>query len=172
MNTIYDTILWLKSQTTGKRFPVVVFSADTDMVTEGWVALTSIERPEIVVTQMTAEEYQSGGEPSGYLQVETHVTDVRGRSDLKGFWLVRVKETAPVEGVFPFKNSAGCTNRRGYSFETSSIRIFPRKKCPVFLAQSLRTRVESLSFCRDGLSRRSSRRRRYHPAAAEQTGRA
>jgi hypothetical protein len=170
---IYDTILWLKSQTTGKRFPVVVFSADRDKVTEGCVALTSVGGSEIVVTQLTADEYQSTEcEPSGYLQVETHVTDVRGRSDLKGFWLVRVKETAPVEGVFPFKNSAGCTNRRGYSFETSSIRIFPRKKCPVFLAQSLRTRVESLSFCRDGLSRRSSRRRRYHPAAAEQTGRA
>jgi hypothetical protein len=95
MNTIYDTILWLKSQTTGKRFPVVVFSADTDMVTEGWVALTSIERPEIVVTQMTAEEYQSGGEPSGYLQVETRVNGVLGRSDLKCSWLVRVEETGP-----------------------------------------------------------------------------
>lgn len=49
MNTIYDTILWLQSQATAKQFPIVEFSADTDMITNGWLSLTSINQPEIVV---------------------------------------------------------------------------------------------------------------------------
>ena len=68
MNTTYDTILWLQSQATSKRFPIVQFSGDTDMVTQGWVSLTSIERPEIVVTRLD-------GRTIGYLLVADRNND-------------------------------------------------------------------------------------------------
>lgn len=53
MTTIYDTIVWLQSDTSAEQFPIVEFSADTDMATLGWVSLTSTDQPEIVVTQVT-----------------------------------------------------------------------------------------------------------------------
>jgi len=91
--TIYNTILWLESQRTGGRFPMAQFSGDTDMVTAGWVSLTSISCHEIVVTQLTAEESQaSASEPSAYVQVENRVNAALGRDDLRIPWLVRIEE--------------------------------------------------------------------------------
>lgn len=93
MRTIYDTILWLRSSKDEKPFPIVRFSADTDMATEGWVSLTSIEHPEIVVTQLTGAEYRATFEGTeGYLQVECRINHALGRSDLKCSWLVRVEQ--------------------------------------------------------------------------------
>lgn len=96
MSTIYDTILWLESQATKRRFPIVQFSGDTDMVTAGWVSLTSIERPEIIVTQLTAEECRLTGEGSERdLQVERRVNRTLNRSDLRCSWLARVEQVGP-----------------------------------------------------------------------------
>ena len=97
MNTIYDTILWLQSQKTGRRFPIVQFSADTDMATDGWVSLTSVERSDVVVTQLTNEEYRStaAGAVGGYLQLEERVNAALHRNDLRHSWLVRVEEKGP-----------------------------------------------------------------------------
>jgi hypothetical protein len=93
MNTIYDTILWLESKSCGKRFPVVLFSADTDMATAAWVALTSTERPEVVVTQMTVEEYNAN--ERGFPLVEARVNRSLSRTDLRHVPLIRVEDTAP-----------------------------------------------------------------------------
>ena len=49
-------IVWLISQATGRRFPTVTFIADTDMVTMGWVALTSTDIPEVVIAECVGEE--------------------------------------------------------------------------------------------------------------------
>ncbi|WP_322629468.1 hypothetical protein [Halothiobacillus sp.] len=96
MNNIYDTILWLKSESTGKQFPVVLFSADTDMATAGWVTLTSIEKYEVVVSELTAEEYRATANgSSGYLQVEKRINAALGRADLKCPWFVRAEESGP-----------------------------------------------------------------------------
>jgi hypothetical protein len=96
MSTIYDSILWLESQATKKRFPIVRFSGDTDMVTAGWVSLTSVERPEIVVTQLSAEEYRLTDKDSERdLQVEHRVNKALNRSDLRCSWLVRAEEVGP-----------------------------------------------------------------------------
>ncbi|WP_325088251.1 hypothetical protein [Burkholderia contaminans] len=93
MPTIYDTIVWLQSNTSAEQFPIVEFSADTDMATMGWVSLTSTDRPEIVVTQVTAEEFRAIADGTdGYLVVERRVNAALKRSDLKCSWLARVEE--------------------------------------------------------------------------------
>jgi hypothetical protein len=104
--TIYDTILWLESRPTGRRFPTVQFSADTDMVTAGWVSMTSISRHEIVLTQLTAEESQATTrEPSAYVQVENRVNAILGRDDLRVPWLVRIEERGPQADGLSFQES-------------------------------------------------------------------
>lgn len=101
MTTIYDTIVWLQSNTSAKQFPIVEFSADTDMVSLGWVSLTSTDRPEIVVTQVTTEEFRAIADgPDGYLAVEHRVNAALKRSDLKCSWLARVEKVTPsVKGI-------------------------------------------------------------------------
>ncbi|WP_175821932.1 hypothetical protein [Burkholderia sp. BCC0419] len=93
MTTIYDAIVWLQSNISAKQFPIVEFSADTDMATMGWVSLTSTDRPEIVVTQVTADEFHAIAEGTdGYLAVEHRVNAALKRSDLKCSWLACVEE--------------------------------------------------------------------------------
>jgi hypothetical protein len=95
MNTIYDTILWVQSQTTAKQFPIVQFSGDTDMVTDGWLSLTSVNQPEVVVTQATADEYRAIAKGNdGYLKVQHRVNAALGRTDLRCSWLVGIEEVA------------------------------------------------------------------------------
>ncbi|MBR8208676.1 MULTISPECIES: hypothetical protein [Burkholderia] len=99
MTTIYDTIVWLQSDTSAEQFPIVEFSADTDMATMGWVSLTSTDQPEIVVTQVTAEEFRAIADGTdGYLAVEHRVNAALERFDLKCSWLVRVDDGSNVAG--------------------------------------------------------------------------
>ena len=66
------------------------------MVTAGWVSLTSIEHPEIVVTQLTVEEYRSIDKNTERdLQVERRVNMALNRSDLRCSWQVRADEVGP-----------------------------------------------------------------------------
>nr|WP_315472815.1 hypothetical protein [uncultured Undibacterium sp.] len=96
MNSIYDTILWLKSENTDKQFPCVLFSADTDMATASWVAFSSIEKHEIVVAELTEEEYlATAHSTSGYLQAEKRINAALNRTDLKCPWFVRREESDP-----------------------------------------------------------------------------
>ncbi|KVH35431.1 hypothetical protein [Burkholderia cepacia] len=96
MTAIYDTIVWLQSDTSAKQFPIVEFSADTDMATLGWVSLASTVRPEIVVTQVTADEFRAIAHGTdGYLAVENRVNAVLERFDLKCSWLAHVEEVTP-----------------------------------------------------------------------------
>ena len=96
MSVVYHTILWLESQATKKRFPIVQFSGDTDMATMGWESLTSTERPEIVVTQRTADEYRLKADDQGQnQQIEHRINKALNRSDLRLSWLARVEEVGP-----------------------------------------------------------------------------
>lgn len=97
MNEIYDTIVWLANPA-GKLFPIVRFTGDTDMVTEGWVSLTSTERPEVVVTQATAEEWNSL-ESTGASQIEARINRQLGRNDLRYVRLMRVEDQGNPKGV-------------------------------------------------------------------------
>jgi hypothetical protein len=92
MNAPFETIMWLKSHATGKQFPVVEFSADTDMVTAGWVSLTSVLGPALVVTRFLPHEYGADSSGLGFLEVERRVNDELGRADLKCAWLLKVEE--------------------------------------------------------------------------------
>lgn len=66
------------------------------MVTAGWVSLTSIDKPEIVVTQTTAAEHHAIAQGhDGYLQVENRINAALGRTDLRCAWLARVEESSP-----------------------------------------------------------------------------
>lgn len=93
MTAIYDSILWLKSEKTGKKFPVVQFSADTDMATTGWVSLTSPIKHDLVVTRMTGDEFSKTVEDSNdYRPLEARVNVALNRTDLACSWLVKVVE--------------------------------------------------------------------------------
>jgi hypothetical protein len=94
VDTIYDTIVWLASRSTGKLFPTVVFSADTDMATDGWISLTSTERPEVIVARMTDAEARAPHEVMASL-VETRVNARLGRNDLRYVSLAGVEEPGP-----------------------------------------------------------------------------
>lgn len=54
--SFYNHVTWLRSLSTNRLFPTVIFTADTDMVTMGWVCLSNINDKELVITQLTAIE--------------------------------------------------------------------------------------------------------------------
>ena len=97
--TIFETILWLESKATGKRFPIALFSGDTDMLTWGWVSLTSITGQEIVVAQLTAGE-SNAEEPLRYQQLQSRINAALHRNDLRAVWLVCTQErNTPPAGI-------------------------------------------------------------------------
>jgi len=53
-------IQWLRSDT-GKTFPEFVISGDTSMSTDGWASLTSAEKPEVIIGDLTTWEFSKGG---------------------------------------------------------------------------------------------------------------
>ncbi len=64
-----------------------MFSGDTDIVTDGWVSLTSINQPEIVIAEVASEEHNV---PDGLLRCERRINSELARSDLRVVWLSRV----------------------------------------------------------------------------------
>ncbi len=84
-------VIWLKSRRTGRLFPSIVFSGDTDMATEGFIALTSTERVEIVVTEMTGPEWND--QENGDKACARRVNQALGRTDLRAVRLLRAEET-------------------------------------------------------------------------------
>ena len=79
------SIRWLQSST-GERFPIVVLTADTDMVTMGWETLSSVRSPEIVITSLTSEEYDipfHGRSEDYAARVEARLEQQLGRDDLR-----------------------------------------------------------------------------------------
>ena len=100
MRTICDTVLWLRGEASEKPFPIVQFSGDTDMLTEGWASFTSTEGSEIVVAQLTGEEYRATFESTeGYVLAERRVNQALGRGDLKRSWFVRVAQAVVQKGA-------------------------------------------------------------------------
>ena len=108
--TIYDAILWLRSEKTGKKFPVVQFSADTDMATNGWASLTSGVNHDLVVTTLTDDEFNKTLEDSsGYLLLEERVNKILNRTDLHASWVAAVVEPSydvDIAALRPFRSFA------------------------------------------------------------------
>src|SRR5882757_6382536 len=76
-------IYWLRSQQTGRRFPTVIMSADTDMVTIGWTSLSSTDLPEVVITRCSVDE------DSNAPLLESRVNSALGRKDFRVVTLLR-----------------------------------------------------------------------------------
>ena len=82
-------IVKLRSEATGRHFSSVEFYGDTDMATDGSVALTSIEHPDMIfITEVSPEEYQA---QDGQLQCEKRLNSSLGRSDLRAAWFKRAE---------------------------------------------------------------------------------
>lgn len=104
MLALCDTVLWLESQTTSRHFPVALFSADTDMATDGWLSLTSIDQPFIVITRATQDEhFRVPQSTDGYLRAERRINTALGRTDLRCNWLVGIENTTEAAGTISFK---------------------------------------------------------------------
>jgi hypothetical protein len=78
------SILWLKSISTGKEFPVIQLSDDTDMVTGGFDALTSIEKNEVVLAEVRGSETN--------VEFEKRINAQLKRNDLRASWIIRQED--------------------------------------------------------------------------------
>jgi len=83
-------ILWLRSEATGLRFPAAVFAADTDTANMGLVALTSVDRLEIVIAQCSWEEMTTPA------LVEARINSALARRDLR---IVRLSRAVDHNGA-------------------------------------------------------------------------
>jgi hypothetical protein len=79
-------IAWLRSRETGRRFPIAILSGDSDATTDGWLPLTSHDRPEIVIVRLESRESES--------EAVLRANQALGRTDLKAVQLREV-ETQP-----------------------------------------------------------------------------
>lgn len=77
-----DYITWYRSPSTGGEFPIYTFSADVDFATSGLLALTSIEKPEIVRGEYTTKEWNAPTN-STLFAIERRLNRRLGRSDLR-----------------------------------------------------------------------------------------
>ena len=69
-------ILWLRSSTTGKEFPTVLDSADTDMDWDGYIPFVDNEGKEIVMAQTKPSEVQDFGLTQKRLRAELKREDL------------------------------------------------------------------------------------------------
>jgi hypothetical protein len=72
-------VQWVRSAASNREFPVLVFSADVDFVTEGMVSLTSVERNEVIATRAENDEW-SRWDPRA---IESRVNRELSRQDLR-----------------------------------------------------------------------------------------
>lgn len=100
MRKIDGKVVWLKSLSTNRLFPVVTFSGDTDMATAGLIALTSTNRSEVVITEMTADERDD--DKNGDARCEKRINHVLQRSDLRHARLLRVGEVGQAPNGLSF----------------------------------------------------------------------
>lgn len=85
------TIRWLRSLRTGRCFPTVLFSCDTDMATGGLISLSSTSRSEVAVTHLAAEEVDAAESRASRL-VEDRINARLGCSDFRCVPLLRAVE--------------------------------------------------------------------------------
>ena len=91
------TIFWCRSLSTGKEFPLASFSGDTDMETDGWASVTSIDRPEVIVTRVASAELK--GDEAAQHHLQQRLNAALGRTDLRASHLVRVRRNSEAVGI-------------------------------------------------------------------------
>ena len=90
------TIQWLKSASSGRLFPNLVFRADVDFATSGLVALTSTAGTEIVITLFIPEECYLYDRPEFAKRCENRINRELDRHDLRIVPLLRT-ESDPID---------------------------------------------------------------------------
>jgi hypothetical protein len=80
-------VQWARSSSSNREFPVLVFAADVDFVTDGMVSLTSVERNEVVATMAENDEW-CDWDPRA---IESRINGELSRADLRCVTLLRVE---------------------------------------------------------------------------------
>ena len=101
-------VQWVRSATSNREFPVLVFSADVDFVTEGMVSLTSVERNEVIATRAENDEW-SEGDPRA---IESRVNRELSRQDLRHVDFLRAEEDRFVYSDLFSAGGEACGTRR------------------------------------------------------------
>ena len=81
-------VSWLRSKTTGHEFPIFVFSADTDMATNGLISFTSADGKELILSEFTSVEC-SHGAVAGEEECCRRISLLLNRDDLQVIHLIR-----------------------------------------------------------------------------------
>ena len=81
-------VSWLRSKATGREFPIFVFSADTDMATNGLISFTSADGNELILSEVTSVEW-SHGEAAGEEECRQRINLMLNRDDLRVIHLIR-----------------------------------------------------------------------------------
>jgi len=90
MRTICETIVVVRSENSGREFFVAQLSGDTDMVTDGWVSLSSATCKLVVIARLADFRYDAGAE------VEQLLNQALARHDLRVSHLVAVERMPPI----------------------------------------------------------------------------
>ena len=91
---VEGTISSLRCETNDHVTAHLIFSADTDMVTNNLAALTSVSTDEIVVAEMRDEEITGDGDA-----FQSRINHALGRDDLRTVTLLRVETDTPPTGL-------------------------------------------------------------------------
>lgn len=83
------TISWLRSVTTGREFPLLVFRADVDYATSRLASLSSTNGPEVVAVNLTDDEFNSDDATT----CERRVNSELSRDDLRVVRFLRSVDT-------------------------------------------------------------------------------
>lgn len=76
------TVVWLRSET-GREFPAFRYRCRTSGSESGFLALTSTRRNEIVLAEMTGDEWKRYADPDTRAACERRINAELDRSDLK-----------------------------------------------------------------------------------------
>ncbi|HAK59548.1 MAG TPA: hypothetical protein DCO77_04085 [Nitrospiraceae bacterium] len=75
-------IVWIECQHCNEKFPAFTFSGDIDQVTEGLGALSCMTDPEIIISELTASEWNSMPPEVGIKKFVQRVSNLLDRDDL------------------------------------------------------------------------------------------
>ncbi len=90
MNWSFDgTISWLRSCSTERKFPILVFHRDVDFATACLASVTGVERHDIVAFSLIDDEYNTDDVSFCERRINTEL----GRTDLRTVRLLRSVET-------------------------------------------------------------------------------
>ena len=101
-------IQWARNSRKQREFPILVFSAGVDFVTEGMLSLTSTKHREVVATMATEQEWKQY-DPRA---IERRVNEALARSDLRFVKLLRVEDSCLIYSDLDGNSEARATRKQ------------------------------------------------------------